>query len=1277
MISDNTEKSDPNVLGKVCDLSNYYKLGVLYFYDLPTFPAESLCSPDGFKWCSFPTDLNPKFRGHFGLSFIMVALRYLNIGAFIKITYKILNSGIAIARIYILPEGIVNTHDMILFCSRCLSFDRTSASHHKIYSTFMARLLSIIDYDPDAWKINSDLELSRYLEGHMIAVIDCLMPFREFKTISQLITECFRSMRNWKHLSQENVLRLCRRKPLNKNLINQCSSLTNESKHKGLTIEKRLIKIYDGLQSPKIDLRPMDSYMRQSFENILHNSITGFKSALYGFQRESVSKMYQMEIETKSLPMPTIVRLPNGMNWDVFLNLMDLEFTISPWRYFTPRGGILAENMGLGKTCICLALICLSKTEVSRVPSDAEINNVAHPHIQSLLETCVHNIVNKSIDWRKFADDLPETCRRKLQNTIGSFTQYESPEITHKRLRELHYYRDDNISILKKQMYLSSSTLIVVPNNLFPQWIAEINKHVSKNFLKILKIPTVKTSIPDNIRTILAYDIVLISATAFHKACKPHNSIFFSIYWKRFIIDEGHSMTNKSTALNIRSIMSERRWAITGTLTSGLTNLHMEGTDDDYIVRKRFNAATDLNKIGCIISNFLQIDPWYSHNKMWNRYVSGPFKREIYYSDFQLKELLSHLIVRHSMNDIHKDIVLPKLHHRATILKPSFFDRLSINLFIAVLAVNAVTSNREGVDFMFSQSNRTSLRRLINNLQKATFYWTGFSVGDITNLLNICKFSLKENENSYSESDKKLLMESIYVSKVALSNNRWRATSSVHEMSYFVANLPPWIRNNYTISQFVDRHDCFGAPVGVYGFPQLIAIQRFYYKNRFIKNELELAEKMKESTKLFWESYGRTNDKLNDVHRHKVLNQELDFTSIDFKTVKEIEKLPSWVSRFDPVKEEPKAIVKVRKFSKTGGNNGQFKRKHAIDSTSRKRPRSAEHILKDSKYKETEKLGSMMRFANILGTASVKLSYLTSRLIENEIKGQKSIVFYEFENSAYYLTELLDILGINYFLYSPHIAPLQRSQNLIDFDEWDTHMHFGHGVALVMDLKLAAHGLTILSATNVFFINPVWSKSVEAQAIKRAHRIGQTHEVFVETLILKDTIEEEMYKNRQMEKKKPNNTVDTQEKEMIDNIDIQDYIMQFKFLGLYDKGYGTTEISPIESRSELNESLKSDAYAINLNDLNYNNAELPCLQSETKSDGIRRWITPLFTQNSMTKLSESDAKTKSKNAAKGREKFMKPEQNSKGAKNWNDKGRETANLMRKLKQTRKVHFSTQ
>lgn len=42
---------------------------------------------------------------------------------------------------------------------------------------------------------------------------------------------------------------------------------------------------------------------------------------------------------------------------------------------------------------------------------------------------------------------------------------------------------------------------------------------------------------------------------------------------------------------------------------------------------------------------------------------------------------------------------------------------------------------------------------------------------------------------------------------------------------------------------------------------------------------------------------------------------------------------------------------------------------------------------------------------------------------------------------------------------------------------------------MLMSLREAAHGLDIASASRVFFVNPVWQPNVEAQAVKRCHRM--------------------------------------------------------------------------------------------------------------------------------------------------------------------------------------------
>jgi SNF2 family DNA or RNA helicase len=52
--------------------------------------------------------------------------------------------------------------------------------------------------------------------------------------------------------------------------------------------------------------------------------------------------------------------------------------------------------------------------------------------------------------------------------------------------------------------------------------------------------------------------------------------------------------------------------------------------------------------------------------------------------------------------------------------------------------------------------------------------------------------------------------------------------------------------------------------------------------------------------------------------------------------------------------------------------------------------------------------------------------------------------------------------------------------------------------------------LNLTAADYVFILDPWWNPAVEAQAVDRTHRIGQTRHVFAYRLIARDTVEEKV-----------------------------------------------------------------------------------------------------------------------------------------------------------------------
>jgi SNF2 family DNA or RNA helicase len=62
----------------------------------------------------------------------------------------------------------------------------------------------------------------------------------------------------------------------------------------------------------------------------------------------------------------------------------------------------------------------------------------------------------------------------------------------------------------------------------------------------------------------------------------------------------------------------------------------------------------------------------------------------------------------------------------------------------------------------------------------------------------------------------------------------------------------------------------------------------------------------------------------------------------------------------------------------------------------------------------------------------------------------------------------------------------------------------------LISLKAGGLGLNLTAADYVFLLDPWWNPAVEAQAIDRAHRVGQTRTVFAYRLICRDTVEEKI-----------------------------------------------------------------------------------------------------------------------------------------------------------------------
>src|SRR5579871_3773975 len=64
----------------------------------------------------------------------------------------------------------------------------------------------------------------------------------------------------------------------------------------------------------------------------------------------------------------------------------------------------------------------------------------------------------------------------------------------------------------------------------------------------------------------------------------------------------------------------------------------------------------------------------------------------------------------------------------------------------------------------------------------------------------------------------------------------------------------------------------------------------------------------------------------------------------------------------------------------------------------------------------------------------------------------------------------------------------------------------------LVSLRAGAYGLNLTCASQCVILDPFWNPFVEAQAIDRIHRIGQSKVVKVHRIIISDTVEDRILK---------------------------------------------------------------------------------------------------------------------------------------------------------------------
>lgn len=136
-----------------------------------------------------------------------------------------------------------------------------------------------------------------------------------------------------------------------------------------------------------------------------------------------------------------------------------------------------------------------------------------------------------------------------------------------------------------------------------------------------------------------------------------------------------------------------------------------------------------------------------------------------------------------------------------------------------------------------------------------------------------------------------------------------------------------------------------------------------------------------------------------------------------------------------------------------------------------------------------------------------KIDMLLPQLLEVLEGGHKALVFSQFTSFLAILKRRLDPESVPYAYLDGQTRNRQAEVERFQSDP--------ECKLFLISLKAGGLGLNLTAGEYVFLLDPWWNPVIEAQAIDRAHRIGQVNKVFACRIISRDTVEEKVLQLQQ------------------------------------------------------------------------------------------------------------------------------------------------------------------
>ncbi|CAM1506807.1 Fc.00g064480.m01.CDS01 [Cosmosporella sp. VM-42] len=897
-----------------------------------------------------------------------------------------------------------------------------------------------------------------------------------------------------------------------------------------------LLWLFNNIPSPRPNPESvLEPHSRDVMNDLLNSNVPGLLTELYPYQRRSAALMLQKEVQPGRILDPRFVHVMDqeGEGW--YLDPVTGLLLREPRYYDGISGGILAEEMGSGKTIICLSLILATKNLPTSPPEAYRGGELPiRKRIVSLADMAAACATRNGVPWKPYFDMYKKHLGEEFTHCIEALERnpgfYHPPRPEYQRLPRAASSQSWDYGPPRK-ILLSTGSVVIVPNNLMTQWRHEIRKHTQG--LNVLFVGK-GVGIPEA-ETLVTFDLIVFAQTRFEMLVRQNGGMNYSplvqVHFKRCIVDEGHKLGNSKMGrksdllIGLDALKFSSRWIVTGTPSHGLfgtgsqkaTSGEPQRNQQQITTTSSTNATSvemerkDLERIGSITTLYLKARPWANVDRRygdgdytadWNVYLMLPKHTSKSHGRGDcLRTTLNQLIIRHQFSEMGD--LLPPVDEKVVVLDGSYQDQLSLNIFSMMIIFNSVQSQRTDQDYFFHPKQKRSLLQIVQNLKQASFFGGSFfTFEEIEKSVQTAEDFLRDKKVPVSPEDEHLLRQAIKVGHVAMGNRLRLLSNQFHEMPVSVKDFPSGAGQSWSLDGETGDPVCSSASM-------LLALQKLISKS------------------------ASNPEALNSLLNGQLIQEGLN----------ERDKMMLAQSKEDKPKAKAKESKTLAGNTKLGNDSPPKKRSHGV-----KGPNSKDEINPNTFLGPLE-------LTKIISTVSAKLSYLIDSIVKYQ-DDEKILVFYENDNVAWYLASMLDVLQIQHLIYAKGLTADRRAQYVNTFHHNSTFR------VLLMDISQAAFGLDMQAASRIYFINPVLNPQVEAQAIGRVRRINQQKPVSVETLVLRNSIEEVILERKEHMTQAEHRQV----KSILDVRPIYNWIKSAKIIALPEGNIDSTaQMAPLHS----------------------------------------------------------------------------------------------------------------